>query len=322
MSRRKVTVAKNTKESDETMLQRMRDFCNHPHTDDKLDFTLHDKLTIGADDDILCTLVKATMTLVGLFLIAFIRCLRPRVYDNNGNEKYQDIIIRTIDESTRSNIQYALYSYGSFKSMVSILLNSLRRFASEMVQSEIQKCHEEQLEIPDWVRSPKTFNIYGNLEYGYVEKVYRDICDYLFVHKNKTGYKVQKYIPSTDFMMGFRRLSNMYLKQGASPYDVQLYVLIRISGIYVGRSGEEMKQWHTSHVLIRDKWTKLMIPKGWKNTKSSHQIKASIKISSTDPICGALKMMINCRPKGSPLNLFLRPLENWKVSYFLTLLPF
>ena len=76
-----------------------------------------------------------------------------------------------------------------------------------------------------------------------------------------------------------------------------------------------MRQWQTSHVLIRDKWTKLMIPKGWKNTKSAHQIKPAIKISTNDPICGALKMMINSRPIGAPLNLFLRPLEKWKVSY-------
>ena len=319
MSSRKVTVAKNTKDADQTMLNRVRDFCHNAYTDDALEFTLHDKLVIGDEDDILCALVKSALTLIGLFLIGFIRCLRPRVYDNEGNEMYQDILIRTINPATRSDKQFELYSYGSFKSLVSILLNSLRRFACDMVQTQIQICHQKGMELPDWIKTPKTFNIYSNLDYGYVEKTYRDICDYLFLHKNNKEYKVQKYIPSTDFMMGFRQLSKLYLKDDASPYDLQLYVLIRISGIYVGRSGDEMRQWQTNNVMLRDTWIKLLIPKGWKNTKSSHQIKKSIKISSSDPICAALKKMINSRPKEAGLYLFLRPLDKWKVSYSPTL---
>ena len=73
MSSRKITVARKTKEADETMLARFRDYCHNPYTDELLDFKLVYRLT-HTYGDILCDLIKAAKPLVGLFLIA-VRCL-------------------------------------------------------------------------------------------------------------------------------------------------------------------------------------------------------------------------------------------------------
>ena len=183
-------------------------------------------------------------------------------------------------------------------------------------------CNEANRNIPEWAEHPKNYNIWKNGEYGEVEKNYRVIAEYLFIHKNGIGTKAAKYLPSGSFMSGFRRLEKTYLKPDRLPRDLVKYILIRLIAIYPGRSGAEMRQWDRRNVLIREIWMKLAIPKGWKNTKSGNRIKPYIKISNEDPLYHAMVEYLAASPKAVKANarvisdsvpLFLRPKKKFQV---------
>ena len=329
MSSRKVHVSKNTKTADEKMLTRFRNFIKKPYTDPLLDYTL-DPININQidndeakknfidkpDTDPLILFYLLSRMLIGLVIIAFIRVLRPLQYDSNGNLQYQDIIYRTMDNQNQDSKQLKLYSYSSYKSSFSVLLNALRRFGDNVVQSEIIKNYRNGTQLPNWAADPKDFMIWSNVKYGAVEAVYRRITDYLFKNSNKGGKKVSKYLPSRSFMDAFRELESRFLSGDYTPYDLQIYIVIRLSAIYPGRSGTEMGQWMKTHIIVRDYGLLISVPRGWKNTKHGHKIKSSIKIAADDPLVGAMQKFILSRPSQAPPNLFLRPLDRWKVSYY------
>ena len=90
--RRKKHVSDNTKSADKTIIKQFREFVVKPFTDDLLGFSLQ---PITSREPII-EFIKMTFTVIGLFLIGFIRILRPvRAGRPEGeNIKYQDILIR------------------------------------------------------------------------------------------------------------------------------------------------------------------------------------------------------------------------------------
>lgn len=314
MSARKVSVAKNTEDADDIMIKRFTDFIIEPFTDPLLGFTLE---PICATDpiDLLIQMVKVT---VGLYLIAFIRVLRPVLSAavlNEGGAKYQDIIIRNIDQETSLSEDkwFKLYSYASYRSKVSALLNGLRRKTADKVQQMIVMCHNTGGALPDWCTNVKTYHIWNNMEYGNVESVYRRITEWLFVQHNKSGLNVSRYLPSRDYMQCFRTLEKMFLHKNKTPLDLNVYCNMRMNAAYPGRSGEEQCKWMDSHVIIKDTWMLVRKPAGWKNTKSTHTFKGEIKVANDDPWYTAEKESKGLRPAGAKPNRFLRPLDKVKV---------
>ena len=142
MSARKVSVAKNTEDADEIMVKRFTDFIIEPFTDPLLGFTLDSTRATDPID----LLIKMVAVTVGLYLIAFIRVLRPVLIAaqlRKGGVKCQDIIIRNIDAETAlsENNWLKSHSYASCRTKVSALLNGLRRKTAEKVQQMIVMCH-------------------------------------------------------------------------------------------------------------------------------------------------------------------------------------
>ena len=325
MASRRALVAANSKSADEIMLNRFGAFIMEPHTDEKAEFKL-DAIEAQSGDEALVDFYKHKKQICGLYIIAFVRVLRPVKKGADNKPLYQDIIIRTINKSTRvsDELQFKLYSYASFKSKFSVLLNALRRHNLSEAQKVIIQCNNASTDsIPEWAQSPMDFNVWKNGHYGEVEKNYRIISEYLFVHKNSAGTKVSQYLPSGLFMRAFRKLEDTYLTDDRTPRQLLKYILIRIIAIYPGRSGAEMRQWARSCVMIREVWLKLMIPKGWKNTKSGNKIKPFVKIGNSDPLYKAVVDFFAESPDGlkcaatnakDEIPLFVRPKKAYKVT--------
>ena len=310
MTSRKVRIAANSKRADDNILNRFRDFLKEPFVDSLLNIPLK---PVDTDSDPILEFITFACTLCGLFIIAFIRVLRPIVKGATQNiPKYADIIITNINNKSDQS-QLPLYTYSSYKSKVSTLLNALRRFTSEVVQAKIIKCHREEIPLPDWCSNAKTYQIFGNMDYGAVEQPYREIVEFLYQQQNVVGCKVSRYLPSRDFLSAFRELEANFYSDKRTPKDVNIYNYIRIITAYPGRSGQEMCEWMKGCVTIRPIWMRLNIPKGWKNTKEYHGIKPDIKVANDDVFYDSMKVMVDAHPTGSKPSLFLRPLKNWKV---------
>ena len=325
MNMRKALVSKNSKEADKKVLDRFGTYLRDPYTDENCEFKLDpidpDGTIVGA----LQEFYKLKKQFCGLYLIGFARVLRHVNRGTDGNPRYQDLIVRTVNADTAvpAEEQLNMYTWSGFRTKFSTLLNALRRHHLSLAQKKIIECKKTNRNIPEWAEFPKNYDVWKNGEYGEVEANYRIIADWLFIHKNPDGTKAVKYLPSGSFMSGFRRLEETYLKKDKSPRDIIIYIIIRFIAIYPGRSGAEMRQWSRMNILIREVWMKLSIPKGWKNTKAGNKLKTYIKISSDDPLYAVVVEYLSLCPKSvesesrniyENVPFFLRPKKKYIVK--------
>ena len=297
MASRKIIISKNSKKSDDQLLRRFVRFLEEPYSE-KCGFQLQPTTLVN--------IFEMETSFVGMYLIAFIRILRPTHAPPNT-----DIIATNIEKKDPKNPP--LYSLKSYKSNVSILLNALRRLCAIWAQEVIEECHKKKVTVPAAAKSPHDFYPYKNGRYGNVEYYFQTITTFLHIHKNKVNSKVDKYLSFRHFMAAFRGLEIMYNPRTCSPQQLLIFIIVRLVALIPGRSGAEWSQWMLQHITIREVWLRINIPKTWKNTKSSNKTRPFIKIANDDSLYHAIKRMISLRPKNAPNQLFLRPKKKTKV---------